>query len=114
LISSFLSLKGLYNMKLVGSNLSPFSCNIDDKHITISGCNQVAIPYDARVDGFFKASTPSYNTKNTCKSNSDNELIAAINSADKVEKDSKGIYFSKGGKRVLECGVAQSKSCSYC
>jgi hypothetical protein len=59
------------------------------------------------LDGFFKASLTESLTKNTCHSNNDNELIAAIKNADKFERDANGIYFSKAGKRIFECSTPQ-------
>lgn len=76
-------MKGKYALSLVGYNLLPISCNIDDKQFIISGCNTISIAYTAQINGNFKVNSAAALTKKACLANNDNAIIAAIKSADR-------------------------------
>lgn len=76
-----------------------------DRSISFVGCNSVSIPFEARDDGTFRVTGGALQTKKFCVGDNDPKFIEAITSADRWDRDASGIYFTKGGKRLVSFEV---------
>jgi hypothetical protein len=95
---------GRYLTTLLGSTIPSSSFIINNNQMTFSGCNTYQIIFNSSGNGSFKVMSSNNMTNKTCYNNDDNLFIAAVTSANTIQRKDKGeLYLMKDGMQIIKC-----------